>query len=379
MRIFEHVNIDFMGKRKFFYTLSSILFLIGVLSAIFRGFAFGIDFKGGTEILLQFQKPMNVGQLRPEIENIGLGNIELKSYGGTNSFIIRTELQSVPRPLFPGIIKRINNQIESQYPGLPYQIVDSTTKSVTYNFPNRDTTNVLADKLFRAGFQTSRAAGDLNNTKMTVSIGISDLIKINLKEKIKDNSFTILKEDQVGPKVGGELKKNAVIAVFLSLLMILIYLALRFKFVFAAGAVIALFHDVLITLGLYLLLFNVVPGLNLEIDLTTVAAFLTLIGFSINDTVIVFDRVREMLKIHKTMPIGEVINLAVNKTLSRTIITSGTVVFSALVLVLFGGEVIRAFSVTMLFGVIIGTYSSVFVASALVYDYELKTNKRIEF
>lgn len=379
MRIFEHVNIDFMGKRKFFYTLSSILFLIGVLSAIFRGFAFGIDFKGGTEILLQFQKPMNVGQLRPEIENIGLGNIELKSYGGTNSFIIRTELQSVPRPLFPGIIKRINNQIESQYPGLPYQIVDSTTKSVTYNFPNRDTTNVLANKLFRAGFQTSRAAGDLNNTKMTVSIGISDLIKINLKEKIKDNSFTILKEDQVGPKVGGELKRNAVIAVFLSLLMILIYLALRFKFVFAAGAVIALFHDVLITLGLYLLLFNVVPGLNLEIDLTTVAAFLTLIGFSINDTVIVFDRVREMLKIHKTMPIGEVINLAVNKTLSRTIITSGTVVFSAIVLVLFGGEVIRAFSVTMLFGVIIGTYSSVFVASALVYDYAIKTKNKLQF
>jgi len=379
MRIFEHVNIDFMGKRKFFYVLSSSLFFIGVLSAIFRGFNFGIDFKGGTEILLQFQKPMNVGQLRPEIENIGLGNIELKSYGGTNSFIIRTELQSVPRPLFPGIIKRINNQIESKYPGLPYQIVDSTTKSVTYNFPNPDTTNALTDKLFRAGFQTSRAAADLNNTKMTVSIGISDLIKINLKEKIMDNSFTILKEDQVGPKVGGELKRNAIIAVFLSLVMILIYLALRFKFVFAAGAVIALFHDVLITLGLYLLLFNVVPGLNLEIDLTTVAAFLTLIGFSINDTVIVFDRVREMMKIHKTMPFGEVINLAVNKTLSRTMITSGTVVFSALVLVLFGGEVIRAFSVTMLFGVIIGTYSSVFVASALVYDYELKTNKRIEF
>lgn len=161
--------------------------------------------------------------------------------------------------------------------------------------------------------------------------------------------------------------------------MILIYLAFRFKFIFAAGAVIALFHDVLITLGLYLALFNVIPGLNLEIDLTTVAAFLTLIGFSINDTVIVFDRVREMLKIHKTMPIGEVINLAVNKTLSRTIITSGTVVFSAIVLVIFGGEVIRAFSVTMLFGVIIGTYSSVFVASALVFDYAIKTKKKLQF
>jgi preprotein translocase subunit SecF len=379
MRIFEKINVDFMGKRKFFYFLSSSLFFIGVLSAIFRGFSFGIDFKGGTEIVLAFPKAMTVGQLRPDIEKIGLGNVELKSYGGANSIIIRTELQSVPRTLYNSVISKINKQIENNYPGLPYQIVDSAAKSVTYSFPNADTTNALVDKLFREGFQTSRTTTDLTNAKMTVSIGISDLIKINLKERLKDNTFKILREDQVGPKVGEELKRNAILAVFLSLVMILIYLAFRFKFVFAAGAVIALFHDVLITLGLYLALFNVIPGLNLEIDLTTVAAFLTLIGFSINDTVIVFDRVREMLKIHKTMPIGEVINLAVNKTLSRTIITSGTVVFSALVLVLFGGEVIRAFSVTMLFGVIIGTYSSVFVASALVYDYAIKTKNKLQF
>ena len=119
MRIFEHINIDFMGKRKFFYVLSSSLFFIGVLSAIFRGFTFGIDFKGGTEILLQFQKPMTVGQLRPDIEKIGLGNIELKSYGGANSIIIRTELQTIPKALLPDVIKRINNQIEYHYPGLP--------------------------------------------------------------------------------------------------------------------------------------------------------------------------------------------------------------------------------------------------------------------
>jgi preprotein translocase subunit SecF len=379
MRIFENININFMGKRKFFYFFSSSLFFIGVLSAIFRGFNFGIDFKGGSEIVLEFQKAMTVGQLRPNIENIGLGNIELKSYGGANSFIIRTELQSVPVTLFTSIVKKINKQIENDYPGLPYQIVDTTAKSVTYSFPNPDTTNSLVNKLFREGFQTSKTTADLTNTRMTVSIGISDLIKINLKEKLKDNAFTILKEDQVGPKVGAELKRNAIIAVFLSLLMILIYLAFRFKFIFAAGAVIALFHDVLITLGLYLALYNIIPGLNLEIDLTTVAAFLTLIGYSINDTVIVFDRVREMLKIHKTMPIGEVVNLAINKTLSRTLITSGTVLFSALVLVIFGGEVIRAFSVTMLFGVIIGTYSSIFVASALVYDYAIKTKKKLQF
>jgi preprotein translocase subunit SecF len=379
MRIFENLNIDFLGKRKFFYMLSSTLFLIGVVNFIIRGFQFGIDFKGGSEFVLQFQNPMSVGQLRPSIEKIGLGNVELKSYGSANSIIVRTELQSVPANLYPGIIKNINSQIEKSYPGLHYQIVDSAAKSVTYQFPNPDTTNALIDKLFRAGFQTSKASADLTNTKMNISIGISDLIKENLKEKVAENPFKILSEIQVGPKVGSELKRNAVLAIFLSLVMILIYLGFRFKFIFAAGAVVALFHDVLITLGLYATLYNVIPGLNLEMDLTTVAAFLTLIGYSNNDTVIVFDRVREMMKIHKTMPLGEVINLAINKTLSRTMITSGTTLLTTFVLLLFGGEVIRAFAFTMFFGVIIGTYSSIFVASAIVYEYSLKSKKKVQF
>ena len=379
MRIFENLNIDFLGKRKFFYILSSSLFLIGVVNFIFRGFTFGIDFKGGSEYVLEFKNPMTVGKLRPNIENIGLGNVELKSYGSSNAIIIRTELQTVPPALFPGIVKNINSKIEKIYPGIPYQIVDSTAKSVTYNFPNPDTTNIMVDRLFREGFQTSKTTADLTNTKMSVSIGISDIIKISLKEKLKDNTFKVLKEEQVGPKVGGELKRNAVIAIFLSLVMILIYLGFRFKFIFAAGAVVALFHDVLITLGLYAALYNIIPGLNLEIDLTTVAAFLTLIGYSNNDTVIVFDRVREMMKVHKTMPIEEVVNLAINKTLSRTLITSGTSLLTTLVLLIFGGEVIRAFAFTMFFGVIIGTYSSIFVASAIVVEYANKTKKKLQF
>lgn len=379
MRIFENLNIDFLGKRKFFYALSSAFFFVGVLGAIFRGFNFGIDFKGGTELVLQFQNPVSIGDLRPKLENIGLGNIELKSFGGNNSILVRTELQSLPRNSFLNVVNKINTVIGQDMPGLPYQISDSTSKSVTYAFPNADTTNRMIDKLYGQGFQTAKASADLTNTKMIVTIGIADLIKDHLKETVKNNSFEILKEDQVGPKVGSELKKDAVIAVALSLLSILIYLAFRFKFIFSAGGVIALFHDVLITAGLYAALYNVIPGLNLEIDLTTVAAFLTLIGFSINDTVIVFDRVREMLKIHKTMPMQDVINLAVNKTLSRTIITSGTVLLSAIVLLIFGGEVLRAFAFTMFFGIIIGTYSSVFVASALVLEYTNKTKKVIQF
>ena len=203
---------------------------------------------------------------------------------------------------------------------------------------------------------------------MLVSVGISDWIKENLKERFKDNSFQVLKEDQVGPKVGSELKRDAVLAVLLSLVVILIYLAFRFKFIFALGAVLALFHDVLITLGLYSILYGVIPGLNLEIDLAIVAAFLTLVGYSINDTVIVFDRVRENLKIHKTMPLFDLLNMSINRTMSRTILTGGTTLLAVLVIFIFGGEVLRAFAFTLAFGIIIGTYSSIFVASALVLE-----------
>ena len=199
------------------------------------------------------------------------------------------------------------------------------------------------------------------------------------QKKIQDNGFKVIKEDHVGPKVGKELKQDAVIAVVLSLLAILIYLAFRFKFIFAFGAVLALFHDVLITLGLYSVLYNVIPGLNLEIDLTVVAAFLTLVGYSINDTVIVFDRVRENLKIHKTMPLKDVINASVNRTMSRTILTGGTTLLTILVLLIFGGEVLRAFAFTMFFGILIGTYSSIFVASALVLEYANRSKKKVQF
>jgi preprotein translocase SecF subunit len=156
-------------------------------------------------------------------------------------------------------------------------------------------------------------------------------------------------------------------------------LGFRFKFIFAFGAVAALFHDVLITLGLFALLYGLIPGLNLDIDLTVVAAFLTLVGYSINDTVIVFDRIRENLKIHKTRPLFEIINESISQTMSRTILTGGTTLLTVLVLLIFGGEVLRVFAFTLFFGIIIGTYSSIFVASTLVYEYATKYKKKVEF
>ncbi len=379
MQVFHNLNVNFLGKRKFFYLFSLSLFLIGWLSVIIRGLNFGIDFKGGTEIVLQFEKKIDIAQIRNNVENIGLGNVEVRTFGGETGALIRTELQEVPSDVYPKVVQNIEDEINRIVPNVPFNVVEKSSNSITYSFANPDTTNLMTDKLFQAGFQTSRVSEELDNKKINVSVAISDWIKENLHEKIKDNPFKVVKEDKVGPKVGNELKRDALVAVFLSLVVILIYLGFRFKFVFAVGAVAALFHDVLITLGLFAALYGVIPGLNLDIDLSVVAAFLTLVGYSINDTVIVFDRVRENMKIHKSLPLIDLINKSVNQTMSRTIITAFTTLLAVFVLLVLGGDVLRAFAFTLLFGIIIGTYSSIFVASAFVLEYANRTKKKVQF
>lgn len=379
MRVFHNLNVDFLGKRKFFYMFSLALFLIGLLSVVFKGLSFGIDFKGGSEIVLQFEKQIDIAEVRRDIENIGLGNVEVRTFGGETGALIRTELQELPQDVYPNVVKSIEDAIKNIVPNVAFNIVEKTSTSITYSFPNPDTTNLVAEKLFAAGFQSGKVSEEPDNTQIDVSVGISEWIKENLREKIKDNTFKVVKEDRVGPKVGDELKRDAVIAVLLSLVAILIYLGFRFKFVFAVGAVAALFHDVLITLGLYSTLYGVIPGLNLDIDLSVVAAFLTLVGYSINDTVIVFDRVRENMKIHKTLPLIEVMNKSINQTMSRTIITGFTTLLTVFILLLLGGDVLRAFAFTLFFGIIIGTYSSIFVASAFVLEYAERAKKKVQF
>jgi preprotein translocase subunit SecF len=379
MRIFQNFQFDFLSRRKYAYFLSSALFLIGVISAIFRGFHFGVDFNGGSEIVLQFEKPIQISDVREYVDGIGLGFVEVKTFGDETGVMIRTEQQVIPPQIYPRVIEGLESAIEKIIPSVPRQIVDSSANSITYSFANPDTTNKIVDALLEAGFQAGKVSEEPNNNQMLVNIGIADWIKENLRTKISNNSFIVLKEDRVGPKIGEELKRDAVLALFFALVAILFYLGFRFKFIFAIGAVAALFHDVLITLGLYAALYGLIPGLNLEIDLTIVAAFLTLIGYSVNDTVVVFDRIRENLKLHKTRPLFDIVNSSMSQTMSRTILTGGATLLTLLVLLIFGGEVLRAFAFTMFFGIIIGTYSSIFVASAFVYEYANKFSKKVEF
>lgn len=359
--------------------ISSGIILLGFLNILFRGLSFGIDFNGGTELALQFEKPIEISYVRDQVANIGLGEIEVKTFGSSTGILIRTELQEIPQVILPKVKSKIETVITNTLPGVQKTITESSNNQITYEFQDAKAADIANNKLFEAGFQTSKVTEDSTNRGVSVRLGISEWVKDNLKEKFAGNSFTVLKEDKVGPKVGNELKRDALLSIILALVAILAYISFRFKFTFAVGAVIALFHDILITLGIFSMLYGVIPWLNLDITLTVVAAFLTLIGYSMNDTVVVFDRVREHLKIHKSLPLEENINTAINKTFSRTIITGLSTLMSIIVLVIVGGEVLRGFAFALFIGMITGTYSSIFVASSFVLEVANRTKKKIEF
>lgn len=208
---------------------------------------------------------------------------------------------------------------------------------------------------------------------------VADKIREAIDKSMPENKYEILRIDKVGPKIGSELRRNALFAVIFSLLGILVYLSFRFQFTYAVSAVIGLFHDVMITISAIAIFNFLIPQLGLEINQTMLAAFLTLIGFSVNDTVIVFDRIRENIKLFKNEEIEKVMNRSINSTLSRTVITSGTVFLTVLVLFIFGGEVLRSFSFTFAIGILTGTYSSIFVSSAIVVDWKHRVLKRTGF
>jgi preprotein translocase subunit SecF len=203
---------------------------------------------------------------------------------------------------------------------------------------------------------------------------VADRIKDGLLTTFANLEPRVLESQKITPKVGAEMRTDAIYAILLSLVAIGLYIAFRFKFIYGVGAIIALFHDVLVTIGVISLLDGVTPLTNFELDLSMIAALLTLTGLSVNDTVVIFDRIRENQQRYKTMNLMELINKSLNETLSRTIITNGTIFVVTMILFLAGGEVNRGFGFALMFGCITGTYSTIYVASAVVLDY---TNRNL--
>ncbi len=258
--------------------------------------------------------------------------------------------------------------------GIRYSIDFTGGTSLHLSFQNDITSGQLRSSIGNIGFKSVeiKKIGLEDENEYIIRVEqtqegaeMAEVLENKLRQDFPNNPYEILQVTEIGPKIGSELRKAAILSIFVALLGILIYISWRFEFKFAIGAVAALFHDVLITLGIFSLL-------NLEISLAVVAAFLTIVGYSLNDTIVVYDRIRENLKILRREKYDRVINKSLNQTLSRTIITSITTLVVVLILFIFGGEVIHNFSFALIIGVLIGTYSSVFVASPLVYEWHMR-------
>ena len=307
MQIIKSSNIDFISKSKLTIFLSSALILASIFSLIINdGPELSIDFKGGTLIAVNFTKPININDLRSKLKSV---NISGQNFDFSSAEIKHFGSES-------SVALRIAN-IENEPENFSSQLIEVLKNSFPDGYPK-------------------------NKDDFILSIG------------------------KVSPKVGSELSGKAIMAIIYAVTLILIYISLRFEFVFAIGAIAAIAHDVTITLGIFSIL-------GYEISLPVVAAFLTIVGYSLNDTIVIFDRIRENLKTIKKDSIIDTVNKSINESLSRTIVTSLTTFFVVLILYYFGGEVIRYFSFALIIGVLVGTYSSIFVASLIVVYMQPKT------
>ncbi|HKM90892.1 MAG TPA: protein translocase subunit SecF [Candidatus Acidoferrales bacterium] len=387
LELFGPVNIDWMGKAKIFVSLSLVLLAAGAISLFLHGGPlYGIDFRGGTLVYVRFVQDPKIDVIRASLTEGGFRDANIQKIVD----VARPDIHEV----MIGLDERALN--EQQLDAGRKAIVDTLQRS----FPAPDATKpdlnavgaaTLSETLVRrdplgfgpsapdhykaiaaliAKFRDSQRGGLLSgadelrqplaaSSDVQQGRGGPDAVVGVLRDSFTVGSFAIRNVEIVGPKVGAELRQQAILATLYALAGMLVYIAFRFEWIYGAAAVLAVFHDVLITLGLFSIF-------RFEISLTVIAALLTLVGYSMNDTIVIFDRVRENLRIMRRERLAEVVNRAINQTLSRTILTSGLTFLTVLVLFLLGGSSLRAFSFAMVVGIVVGTYSSFGIAAPLV-------------
>jgi preprotein translocase subunit SecF len=378
MELFKGVNVDWMGKAKYFVALSLILLVVGWASILKNGgMRYGIDFRGGTLVYVRFAGPAPLDQIRKGLSSAGLNDSTIQTIsdnvlggGSQNDVVIgleqkgqsdETSLESGREAIVNVLHKTFGTADAASKPDFNSVTKEQLADALTVKDPLAlgaaagDRYNQLAQRLL--------AARDADHSGIVTSLktvdGVTPAVLSTLNNGFVLGNFTIRDVEIVGPKVGAELRLQAIRATLYALAGMLIYIAFRFEWVYGAAAVIAVFHDVLITLGFFSLF-------HFEISLTVIAALLTLVGYSMNDTIVIFDRVREDQRLMRREAFPDVVNKAINQTLSRTILTSGLTFLTVLVLFLMGGQVLRAFSFAMVVGVVVGTYSSFGIAAPIV-------------
>jgi preprotein translocase subunit SecF len=376
MNFFKQVDLDWMGKAKYFFALSFLLLAAGVASIIAHGGLFyGIDFKGGTVVDVRFAGPPPIDTLRSGLAQQGIGNStivpvsDLTTSNGNEVLINLEEKGEGAEALDAGktaILNALHATLGAGEAGKQdFNAVgaDVIAEVLTRKDPlglgtaAGDRYNQLARQL--AAFRDRDHRGIVTDLGELSGSGASGNVIAALRDSFYTSTFAIINVEIVGPKVGSELRKQAVYVTLYALGGMLVYIAFRFEWVYGAAAVLAVFHDVLITLGLFSIF-------HFEISLTVIAALLTLVGYSMNDTIVIFDRIRENARLMRREPFKAIVNRSINQTLSRTILTSGLTFLTVLVLFVMGGQVLRAFSFALVVGILVGTYSSFGIAAPLV-------------
>jgi preprotein translocase subunit SecF len=384
LELFKEPNIDWMGKAKYFYALSGILLLTGWINIFAHGgpvgggLPYSIDFKGGTNVDVAFAQTPNIDKIRAGLTAQGLGNSEIQSVGdfttrNSNEVLIFVEQKGQGDEAESNARNQVINALNAIYgvqnSSKPDFNAGSNTPSklaafLTERDPLALTTHAgdryeqLAKTIL--DYRDKNSRGVLTNFEDLSKVqGVTPAVVAALQSNYALGSFAVRGVEIVGPKVGGELRKQAIYVTLYALGGMLVYIAFRFEWVYGAAAVLAVFHDVLITLGFFSLL-------HFEISLTVIAALLTLVGYSMNDTIVIFDRIRENNRLLRREEFAAIVNKSINQTLSRTILTSGLTFLTVLVLFLMGGQVLRAFSFALVVGIVVGTYSSFGIAAPLV-------------
>ncbi len=376
MHIFKDTNYDFLGKKWPFIILSLVLTVVGIGSLIVKGGPeYGLDFRGGALIDVRFSSRPPVDQIRSALGEKIKGEITVQEVSGANDLQIGVELKEGTAEARAVALQQARGQVIDT---LATMFGSTAGKVDFHNIGQEALADRLREPFARGGVSLtdtqladlSKALLEYRNTPPRSGLigsldelasvpGVTPAMVPVLKQELALTKFSIRNVEVVSPKVTGELRNQAMLATLYALGAMLVYIAFRFEWTYGLAAVIAVFHDTIMTIGLFSLF-------NKPIDLTVVAALLTLVGYSMNDTIVVFDRIRENQKLMRRESYEKIVNISLNQTLSRTTLTAGLTFLTCLALYLFGGPVLHGFAFALVAGIIVGTYSSIFIASPIV-------------
>jgi preprotein translocase subunit SecF len=381
VELFHDVKIDWLGKKWYFLGFSLIFSVSGLLSLFFwHGLPLDVDFRGGTVVRVKFAEKPNLDQIRSAANKAGLKSPRIAAFGpaANNEVLITLSLgQTSEASLDQGRAAIVNTLTENYSPtGAQNQgkldLDNASRGGLAQWLEQQDPehmgqTDAATARYEQQGDAIAHYRDDLHSGLIGSTEDLHGVVDpavyTALQQGAYVSGFSVRSAEIVGAQVGQQLQKQAILATLWSLLGMLVYLWFRFELIYGVAAVVACFHDTIITVGAFSLM-------NMEVSLTVIAAILTLVGYSMNDTIVVFDRIRENLRLSRREPLADLVNRSINQTLSRTVLTSGLTFLTVLSLFLFGGEVLHPFSFALVIGILIGTYSSIAIAAPMLVAYQ---------